>query len=473
MKYSLKITLALSAFVFAACSSSDGFDPEERPPVPASGQLQLLHASPDAPTVNIEVDGTAVANGVDYGQSSIELNLEAGSHTVEVFAVFDTGATSCLTQDVTVVADTVTTVAVVGAVDCPLDPMTNLAIVSKADVTPDAGMARVVVLHGTDGAGGLPVDIYVDAFMEPEVPVGTSTPIQLAFGESTVDPISLMPGDYQIRVTLRDSLVPVYDSGSVPVAAGDDVTVVAVPNVSGGGAAVSLLAVTAGGSFGAGAGGTLLDADTPTGLRVGHLSPDTGPVDIVVNGGVLYDNVPYGVVTPIVALEAGDYTVSITDGDDPMTVFLEDTDLTLDPGVAYDALAIGLSMNEEGDEAEDFTVSILTPDIRPYGAGISRVRIIHASPSADNVDIYLLDPALMGDLTGQDPTLADVAFGTVTDHLSVAAGDYDVIVTPAGDPTVIAINEPITVLPGLVATAIAIDGDPFDLLVLLDVLGDT
>lgn len=469
MKYSMKILFALSAFAIAACSNeSFRAVPAPQPAPGPSGQVQILHAASDAPTVNIVIDGLETDSDVDYKQSTIEYNLSAGTHTVEVIANLDSGPTSVFgPADVTVAADTVTTVAAVGPVAVPLD----VAIASKPDVAPAAGMARVFIVHLAPGPMDLPVDIYVDAYDEDNpTMIGDSTPIQLAFKGSS-DPIELMPGEYQVRVTLRDSLEAVYDSGPVELSVGDDFTVAAVPNVSGGDAAVTLLALDPGGSFGAGASAELLDIDTPTGLRIGHLSPDTGPVDVIVDGEIYLDNVAYPGITPIVAEDAGTYTVSITDNEDPPATLLEETDLDLAAGVWYDVFAIGLSVNEEEDnEAEDFAVEILTPDARPV-ALFAKVRIIHASPGADNVDIYLLDPALMGDVTGEDAALEDVAFGTVTEYLSLPEGDYDVIVTPTGETTA-AISQNISIGNGLVYTAIARDPEPESMDFALEVLVD-
>ncbi|MBT8091159.1 MAG: DUF4397 domain-containing protein, partial [Gammaproteobacteria bacterium] len=125
---------------------------------------------------------------------------------------------------------------------------------------------------------------------------------------------------------------------------------------------------------------------------------------------------------------------------------------------------------EEDNEAEDFAVEILTPDARPV-ALFAKVRIIHASPGADNVDIYLLDPALMGDVTGEDAALEDVAFGTVTEYLSLPEGDYDVIVTPTGE-TMAAISQSISIGNGMVYTAIARDPEPESMEFALEVLVD-
>lgn len=54
---------------------------------------------------------------------------------------------------------------------------------------------------------------------------------------------------------------------------------------------------------------------------------------------------------------------------------------------------------------------------------LAGVRAAHLSPDAPNVDIYVDD----------EPVLEDVAFGDVSEYLELAAGEYDIQVTEAGE----------------------------------------
>ncbi len=70
-----------------------------------------------------------------------------------------------------------------------------------------------------------------------------------------------------------------------------------------------------------------------------------------------------------------------------------------------------------------------------------------------------------------DPTLANVAFKANTGYLSLAAGDYDVTVTPAGSKTAAIGPATISIADGEIYTAIARDPLPGDTalgLILLD-----
>jgi hypothetical protein len=54
----------------------------------------------------------------------------------------------------------------------------------------------------------------------------------------------------------------------------------------------------------------------------------------------------------------------------------------------------------------------------------ARVRVVHASPDAPAVDVYV----------NGNETLSDVPFFAASDYLNVPAGSYDFQVTPAGSP---------------------------------------
>ncbi|WP_049979449.1 DUF4397 domain-containing protein [Halolamina rubra] len=92
------------------------------------------------------------------------------------------------------------------------------------------------------------------------------------------------------------------------------------------------------------------------------------------------------------------------------------------------------------------------------------VRVAHLSPDAPNVDV----------LVDGEAVLEDVAFGAVSDYLSLAAGTYTVTVTPAGDSETTVFEGEVTVEAGVAYTVAAIgevseDADqPFEPLILED-----
>jgi hypothetical protein len=67
-------------------------------PTSGNAKVRVIHASPDAPAVDVYVDGTAVLTNVPYKAISGYLEVAAGAHNIQVFA---TGTTTSPVIDVT------------------------------------------------------------------------------------------------------------------------------------------------------------------------------------------------------------------------------------------------------------------------------------------------------------------------------------------------------------------------------------
>jgi len=169
-----KILLASSLLMLAACDSDDNDPAPVVPPAPAT-TVQILHASPDAPAVDVLVAGEEALSAVDYKDSSGWINLDAGTYSVEVQGILPGGnATVIGPADLAFDADTINTVVALNEVQ-NIEPV---VLTQPATAVP-AGAARVWVLHAAgnvqDLVGG-PVDVYVtapDADLTAEAPLGS------------------------------------------------------------------------------------------------------------------------------------------------------------------------------------------------------------------------------------------------------------------------------------------------------------
>jgi len=91
MKGFTKLGMIFAAFALAACDSDSNNNRVPPPPAAAFFDVQVLHASPDAPAVNVLVDGAVALSDVDYKTGSGHVTLPAGLHTVQVDGILPGG----------------------------------------------------------------------------------------------------------------------------------------------------------------------------------------------------------------------------------------------------------------------------------------------------------------------------------------------------------------------------------------------
>jgi hypothetical protein len=182
------------------------------------------------------------------------------------------------------------------------------------------------------------------------------------------------------------------------------------------------------------------DDDDPTApteqgrVRAVHAVGNAPAVDILVDGEV---------VTPAAGLSYGNKTNYIDASEGNRAVAVRATGTTLNlltftaPVAAetdYTVIAAGRIGATSGPTPRLITI---TDNAAPT-TGNANVRVVHASPSAGNVDIYVTAPG--ADIATATPALTNVAFGATANLANVTPGTYRIRVTPTGTKTV-AIDE--------------------------------
>ena len=438
-----KLLAASSLLILAACDSDDNDPAPVEPPAPTT-TVQVLHASPDAPAVNVLVNGEEALGNVDYKDSSGWINLDAGTYSIEVQGILpDATATVIGPADLAFEADTINTVVALNDVQ-NIEPV----VLTQPDTPVSAGAARVWVLHAAANVQALvggPVDVYVTApgaDLTAEAPLGSFN-----FKETLPadGPAELTAGDYQIRVGVGNpadaDFLLAYDSGTVTLVDGADFVIAAVPSTTGSTNAVaqspvSLVLLDSTGSS------DILSDGTLAGVRVVHASNNTPAVDVFADGAPLFEGLEFPNVPPIpgfAPVPAGTYSVAVAPaGDGVEAAVIGPADLEFAAGTKTDVIAVGRLGGTEGT-IEELTVTIADDDPRQIPL-FAKVRIIHASVTAasltpDTVDIYVTAPGT--DISDESvaPILADVPYLANTGYLAVAGGTYDITVTVSGSRT--------------------------------------
>jgi len=451
-------TIAVALAVTACNNSSSG------PGLPDS-LIRVVHAVSDAPRVNVFLNDDLVLEDFDFRNSSGFVGIRPGTYDVRVEAIIP-GADDLpviVADDVDFLSQEKTTIYATGTTS-PLAISPLLVPTPIEAVMP--GMARVSVVHASPAAQAIVSTVTVFA-TTPGLDISAAVPLgSFAFGQE-LGPVPVPAGDYQIRIAAGSgpnftNADVVYDSGTVNLADGADLQIAAVDSTVTGASPVSLIVSDDAGGI------DLFDVATGADVRVVHNSPDAPAVDVVVDddfaspvlSGVTFTQFSGFLAPPI---PPGTYNFKVVDTA-TQTVTALDFDADLEPGVAYTVIA--------NDVLANITEVILIDDNRRV-ATEAKLRLVHGSPTAGPVDIYLLAPGVLPSDTGIEPDFAGVELGMETGFVSVAAGTYDIYVTPEGSPGVLAIPALGTpVAANGIYTAIARDaaggGTPLDLILLDD-----
>jgi hypothetical protein len=142
-------------------------------------------------------------------------------------------------------------------------------------------------------------------------------------------------------------------------------------------------------------------------LRAVHASPGAPAVDLLIDGQPFVQNLTFGSASDYAPLPEGEYTLQIVPTGGAAENAVAETDLEVDAGQAYIVAAMN-PLNEI--ELNDFEVNL--DAVEP---GKARVRVIHAAPGAEEVDIAI---------TGGDELFGGVGEGDTTDYEEINAGTY-------------------------------------------------
>jgi hypothetical protein len=377
-----------------------------------SASLRVAHLSPNAPNVDVYVDGTAVLEDVPFGAVSTYLDVPAGSRLVRISPAGDMD-TVVFEGDVPVAADGVYTVAAIGEIGETVQQSFEPLVLEDDNSDPDAETARLRVVHASPDAPAVDVTVAgADGALFDGVGYGQSGYVTVPAGEYTV----------QIRGDTETNDGDVVASFDLSLGAGGVYTAFAggylSPDDEGADTPFDLFVAQD-------AGETM--AMDPASLRVAHLSPNAPNVDVYVDGTAVLEDVPFGAVSNYLTVPAGAHQVAITAAGDPDTVVF-DEELTVAAGTHYTAAAVG----ELGDMADrSFEVRVLEDDVTLPGDGMAKLRLVHTSPDAPAVDVTV-------ESTG-DVLYDGVAFGE-SGYVTVPEGAYTIEVrgdTMANDGDVV------------------------------------
>jgi hypothetical protein len=186
----------------------------------SNASVRVLHASPDAPAVDVYVDGVKVGDplaGLEFGDISDYVSLPAGTYDLKVCAAADATICPIVANDVAIAAGTKYTIAATN----------NLATIEAQIVTdepdPVAASTQVRVVHFS--ADTPAVDVLTQD--------GSATVVDALAYPNATGYLTLEPGSYDLKVCAdADNTVCPLDPGALDLAAGTAYSVFAIGSLT-------------------------------------------------------------------------------------------------------------------------------------------------------------------------------------------------------------------------------------------------
>ncbi len=348
-----------------------------------AANVRVAHLSPDAPAVDVLVNGNAAFTNLSFGEFTDYADLPAGDYEIQVVAAGTSGP-AVIDTEVSLPADGDFSIAAI-------DTLSNIsAAIYEDENVRIPGMTRVRFVHASPGTPAVDIAVTGGPVLFPNV----------SFGESG-GYIEVPGGTYDLEARVANTDTVALSLPGVVLSGGTGVSIWAsgfLNQEPALGVAVSL------------------DVAPKAKLRVIHASPDAPAVDIKLNGTRAITELAFNDATDYAMIDSGAYNVQVVPAglDDPVVI---DADLEL--------------MSKDYTVVASNVLASIAPIVLEDDNSLNtmaRIRFVHASPNAPAVDIALAN---------NGPVLfADVEFGENGGYIEVPGGIYDLEARVAGTDTV-------------------------------------
>jgi hypothetical protein len=375
--------------------------------------VRVVHASPDAPTINVLVDGQPIAQKLDFGTATEYAPVSPGDHRVQVVPM--NGDAPIIDQTVTFEGWTSYILAVVGN-------LANIQLQANAvDVSPtDPGQARLRLINAIPNGPAISLGVsgsqsmLANAIAYPNasgyMTLGTGTYDLEVHNTDSGETLATIPG-FSFEPGQVYDLYALAGNGNIQIQLLPLVTPVAVPCSQ---------------SLGIG---------TPTDscVRVIHAAPDAGPVDVYLGEAPIAKGLDFGNASTFAAVPSGQQQLRVVPAGASLDKAAIDMTSDLTVGDAGQITITGLS--------GDLQASIVGVDLRPLPANQARIRAVHASPDLEAIDVSLAD--------GSVP-FAAIDYRTESGYVVFDAGTYTFQLRENGSNTLLLTAEDVQIRPGIV-----------------------
>ncbi|QSP96349.1 DUF4397 domain-containing protein [Marinobacter salinisoli] len=394
---------------------------------PSKSYVRVIHASSDAPPVDVRLGRSFEREGLDYKQA-VRFIPNAGTAQLSINADLPGSAReTILTSSYSFRQDTRYDFIAAGRVaDGSIKPIL-LADNEELEIGASVRL-RVVHLSPDAQAVSRNVDIYLSEVDDDDwLAAGPAFRLGL---QDVEGPTQVSGGQYKIRVARAGTADVVFESRGLSLPEGSDLLIAAVDNTavsnsagSAGRSPVSLMVINDDDVS------DVYDVNQRSGLRVVHGSPGAPPVDVFANDQQAVSELAFASVAPSAERDSyatvapGTQNVTVTvAGDRSRELISESLSLGTGEGktvIAYDRPGVVKSL-------------VLDDSVRSIASQAS-LRVVHGSRVAGiagPVNIYLL-PEDRTNVSSAVPILRDVPFGTESGYLAITPENYNLFVRDA------------------------------------------
>ena len=367
----LVVGLTIILLAFTGC---DDDETVTEPDMGEGAELRAVHASPDAPAVDVYAEGVAspLIRNLAYGEASAYLDLDAGTYNIQLRAAGadSTSAPAYETGDLDISDGsriTALAVGLLGSSDND-DKFRILPLAENFD-DPGAGNAAVRIIHGSADAPTVAIDVGNDG--SPEITDFAR------FDDTGVEGVDLPAGsELQIGIWAGSPLARVTAFTTPALPEGGELFVIAtgllakLPRETDG---FSLLAVAGSGALG-------FVQQNPFVYAL-HGSPDAPAVDIYAGSTMLIENIAFADLGGPVQVPPGMYTLDFKATGTPTTAASVNT-----PALEAGNIYLGIASGYLSSGPPNFQLIPLAEELT-QGSAQAIVRVVHASPDAPAVDV--------------------------------------------------------------------------------------
>ncbi len=364
----------------------------------ATTQVRVIHASFDAPAVDVSIDGSVAISDLAFIQSSGYAEITAGTRNVKVTPA---GMNTPVVIDADLTLDENKSYTVYA-----VDRLAMLdAVVTDDDRTTSSSKAKVRFAHFSPDAPA--VDIRLTNGEGPAVFANSSF-------KDVSDYVEVDAGTYTFVVTPAGMTAEVVVFAPIAVENGTNYTVIANGTLNAADAY----------DFGArvfvdnNEGSAYVDMAFGARAKVVHASPDAPGVDLLVDDVVAGTNLEFPNDTGYLGLPSGMRNIKVNVTGTSTTAI--EADLDFATNAYYSIFAV--------DEVANIGAVVFEDDLTNPDAGNAHVRFIHLSPDAPAVDITTTDGSVV---------FGNVAFKENSGFEPLPAATYDLQVRLQGTDTVV------------------------------------